>query len=148
MDLVGKPAPDFELKANDDKTYKLSDFKGQRVLLLFYPLDFSPVCSKELSCMADDLSRFNAANVQVFGVSVDSVWAHKAFAEARGITFPLLADFHPKGAVASRFGLYYEDKGVTHRAAVLVGENGNVERVWHYEIHELPDLEPILKAVC
>lgn len=147
MIQAGDTAPDFSLMANDDQTYTLSALKGERVLLVFYPLDFSPVCSNEMSCFVDDVAGFGKANVKVFGVSVDSRWAHKAFANARNITFPLLADFHPKGAMASKYGLYYDDKGITHRAIVLIDANGTVEKVWHYEIPEAPNVKEILAAL-
>jgi len=78
---VGQKAPDFTLRGNDDKEYKLSDLKGQTVVLAFYPLDFSPVCTNEHQCFRDDLTQFQNLNAQVFGISVDSTWAHKAFAE-------------------------------------------------------------------
>ncbi len=143
----GQPAPDFTLKAHDDTTRTLSELRGQRVLLVFYPLDFSPVCTQEMACFMEDLAAFNEAGVQVFGISVDSVWAHKAFAEARGITFPLLADFHPKGAVAARYGLYDEEKGISRRAVVLVDEDGKVARVWNFDIPEVPDVKAILAEI-
>ena len=129
MIQVGDLAPDFELKGNDDKVHKLSDYRGKKVVLAFYPLDFSPICSNEHSCFVNDLARFNDANAVVLGISVDSAWAHKAFAKHMGITYPLLADFHPKGAAASKFGLYHADKGLTARATVIVDEQGVVKQV-------------------
>ncbi len=131
----GAQAPDFTLKGHDDKEYKLSDFRGKPVVLAFYPLDFSPVCSKEHACFVDDLSQFNSLNAQVFGISVDSVWAHKAFAEKLKIQYPLLADFHPKGAVASKYGLYLDEKGITARATVVIDKEGKVADV---KVQEIP----------
>jgi len=132
----GDKAPDFALKANDDKEYKLSDLKGHKVVLAFYPLDFSPVCSKEHACFVDDLKQFDTLGARVFGISVDSVWAHKAFAEKLGIRYPLLADFEPKGAVAKKFGLYMEEKGITNRATVLIDSEGVVRKVM---LHDIPE---------
>src|SRR5258705_5980373 len=132
---VGDQAPDFTLKANDDKEYKLSDQLGHKVVLAFYPLDFSPVCSKEHACFTSDLSQFNDLNAKVFVISVDSAWAHKAFAEKMGIKYPLLADFHPKGAVAQKYGLYLEDKGITNRATVVIDKEGIVRDV---VVHDIP----------
>jgi len=132
----GDKAPDFALKANDDKEYKLADLKGQKVVLAFYPLDFSPVCSKEHACFVDDLKQFDTLGARVFGISVDSVWAHKAFAEKLGIRYPLLADFEPKGAVAKKFGLYLEEKGITNRATVLIDGDGVVRKVM---LHDIPE---------
>lgn len=147
MIQAGELAPDFELKGHDDQLHKLSSYRGKRVLLVFYPLDFSPVCSNELVCFRDDFSGFNNAGVQVLGISVDSVWAHKAFAQKQGIEFPLLADFQPRGAAAAKFGLFYEDKGITHRAIVLIGADGKVEKLWHYEIGQAPDIKAVLGSL-
>ena len=133
---VGDKAPDFTLKGHDDKEYKLSDLRGQKVVLAFYPLDFSPVCSKEHSCFMNDLKQFNDVNAKVLGISVDSVWAHKAFADKMGIKYPLLADFHPKGAVAQKYGLYLEDKGITNRATVVIDKEGIVRDV---VVHDIPE---------
>ena len=134
--MPGDKAPEFTLKGHDDKEYKLSDFRGQRVVLAFYPLDFSPVCSKEHACFVDDLKQFESLNAKVFGISVDSVWAHKAFAEKLGIRYPLLADFQPKGAVAQRYGLYLEEKGITNRATVVIDGEGIVRQV---VVHDIPE---------
>ena len=108
---VGQPAPEFTLKDQNQKEIKLSDFAGKRnVVLMFYPLDFSPICTTEHACFVNDLKQFEKLDAQVLGLSVDSVWTHKAFAGKMGITYPLLADFHPKGAVADRYGMYNANK--------------------------------------
>ena len=133
---VGEKAPDFTLKGNDDKEHKLSDLRGQKVVLAFYPLDFSPVCSREHACFVDDLRQFESLSAKVFGISVDSVWAHKAFADKLGIKYPLLADFQPKGEVARRYGLYIEDKGITNRATVVIDGEGVVR---HVTVHDSPE---------
>jgi len=131
---VGQPAPEFTLKDQNQKEVKLSDFRGKNVVLAFYPLDFSPVCSKEHACFTDDLSSFEGINAQVLGISVDSAWAHKAFAEKLGIRYPLLADFEPKGAIAAQYGLYLADKGISNRASVIIDRQGVVRYVQVYEI--------------
>ena len=133
---VGEAAPDFSLKGNDDKEHSLSGLRGHKVVLAFYPLDFSPVCSREHACFRDDLKQFETLNAQVYGISVDSVWAHKAFAEKLGLKYPLLADFEPKGAVARKFGLYLEDKGITNRATVVIDTKGVVR---HVTVHDIPE---------
>ena len=127
---IGTDAPDFELPSNEltpegkpGKKIKLSDFRGKKnVVLAFYPLDFSPVCSGEPTCLRDAISQLEGAGAQVLGISVDSAWTHQAFAKSLGITYPLLADFHPKGSVAQKYGLYEAEKGITSRATVIVGK--------------------------
>ena len=131
---VGHPAPDFTLKDQDQKEVKLSDLRGKNVVIAFYPLDWSPVCTKEHACFTDDLKSFEGVDAQLLGLSVDSAWSHKAYAEKMGIRYPLLADFHPRGAVASQFGLYLADKGITNRATVIVDKQGVVRYVQVYEI--------------
>src|SRR5277367_3552094 len=108
---VGAPAPEFALKDQDQKEVKLSDFKGKKkVVLVFYPLDWSPVCTKEHVCIVNDKKQFEELDAQVLGLSVDSVWSHKAYAEKMGIQYPLLADFQPRGAVAAQYGVYLAHK--------------------------------------
>ena len=144
---VGEKAPDFALRGHDDKDYKLSDLHGKNVVLAFYPLDFSPVCTNEHSCVRDDLSQFQSLNAQVFGISVDSVWAHKAFAEKLGLKYPLLADFHPKGAVAEKFGVFLAERGITKRAVVVIDKEGIVRFTKEYDIPTVPDTKEIISAV-
>ena len=144
---AGEKAPDFTLKGHDDKEYKLSDFKGKTVLLAFYPADFSTTCSEEHACFVNDLKRFEAVKAQVLGISVDNIWSHKAFAEKLNITYPLLSDFHPKGKVASSYGLYLEDKGITNRATVIIDKDGIVRYVKVYDIPTVRDNEELLKTL-
>lgn len=144
---VGEKAPDFTLKDQDQNDVSLSSLKGQPVVLAFYPLDFSPVCSKEHACFTDDLKDFEGINAKVLGLSVDSVWAHKAFAEKLKISYPLLADFHPKGAVASKFGLYLEDKGITNRATVILDKDGVVRYLKVYDIPQQRDNQGIVEEL-
>ncbi len=144
---VGTPAPDFTLKGHDDREHRLSDLRGQTVVLAFYPLDFSPVCSKEHVCFREDLAAFNAVGARVFGISVDSVWAHKAFARELGLEFPLLADFQPRGAAAALYGLHLADKGIDARATVIIDKKGVVR---HVEVHDIPqqrDNRKILETI-
>lgn len=146
---VGQPAPDFTLKAHNDTEVKLSDFRGKRnVVLVFYPLDWSPVCTKEHACFVNDMKQFEQLNAQVLGVSVDSVWSHKAYAEKMGIQYPLLADFHPRGDMAAKFGVYLADKGITGRAIVIVDKNGNVAWMKNYDIPQVPDIKEVATALA
>ena len=145
---AGAQAPDFTLKDQDQNDITLSSFQGKKnVVLAFYPLDFSPVCSKEHACFQDDLKGFEKLDAQVLGVSVDSAFAHKAFAQHLGIGYPLLADFHPRGDVASRFGLYLGDKGITNRATVVVDKEGTVRYVHVNEILQQRDNQEIEKVL-
>ncbi|MBI5514068.1 MAG: redoxin domain-containing protein [Deltaproteobacteria bacterium] len=150
---VGAEAPDFELPSstleNDrpGKKYRLSDYRGQVVVLCFYPLDFSPVCSTENACLRDDLKGLEDAGARVFGVSVDSHWTHLAFARHLSLAYPLLADFHPKGAVADKYGLYLQDKGFTSRATVIIGKDGRVSWVKVQGLGEARSDAEILEAV-
>lgn len=126
----GDPAPDFTLPSTVGEKVTLSDYRGKKnVLLMFYPLDFSPVCSVENRQCAEMLPSKGGQDVQVLGISVDSLWAHKAFAEQNGISYPLLADFHPKGEVAKKYGVYLEDKGIAARTAFIVGKDGKIRDV-------------------
>jgi peroxiredoxin len=145
---VGEPAPEFSLKDQSQKEVKLSDFRGQkRVVLMFYPLDWSPVCTNEHACFVTQLKQFEQLDAQVLGLSVDSVWSHKAYAEKMGIQYPLLADFHPRGAVAARYGVYLADKGITGRAISIIDRDGKL--AWHknYDIPVVPDLQEVASAL-
>jgi mycoredoxin-dependent peroxiredoxin len=145
---IGAPAPEFTLKDQDQKEVKLADFRGKKnVVLVFYPLDWSPVCTNEHACIVNGMKQFEALDAQVLGLSVDSVWSHKAYAEKMHITYPLLADFHPRGAVAAQYGVYLADKGITGRAISIIDRNGNL--AWHknYDIPVVPDIDEVSKAL-
>ena len=144
---VGAAAPEFTLKDQNQKEVKLSDFKGKNVVMVFYPLDWSPVCTNEHACFVNDLKRFEQLNAQVLGLSVDSAWPHKAFAEKMGIHYPLLADFHPRGAVAEKFGVYLADKGITGRAIAVINGSGKVAWLNNYDIPVVPDLMEVADAL-
>src|ERR1700720_3397523 len=146
---IGAPAPEFTLKDQDQKEIKLSDYKGKkRVVLVFYPLDWSPVCTNEHACLVNDMKKFEQLDAQVLGLSVDSAWSHKAFAEKMGIHYPLLADFQPRGAVGDRFGVYLADKGITGRAIVIVDRDGKVAWFKNYDIPVVPDLKEVADALA
>jgi len=145
---VGATAPDFTLKDQNQKDVKLSDFRGKKnVVIVFYPLDWSPVCTNEHVCFVNDMKRFEQLDAQVLGLSVDSVWSHKAFAEKMGIHYPLLADFQPRGAVADKFGVYLADRGITARAIAIVDRSGKVAWFKNYDIPTVPDLGEVSEAL-
>src|SRR5580765_2628280 len=145
---VGQTAPEFTLPNQDKKEVKLSDFAGKKnVVLVFYPLDWSPVCTNEHVCLVNDMKSFETVDAEVLGVSVDSVWSHKAFAEKMGIKYSLLADFHPKGAMSEKYGVYVGDKGITGRAIVIVGKDGKVAWVKNYDIPVVPDVAEVAAAL-
>jgi peroxiredoxin len=126
----GDTAPEFTLPATVGDKVTLSDYRGKKnVLLMFYPLDFSPVCSVENRECTEMLPTKGADDVQVLGISVDSLWSHKAFAAQNHITYPLLADFHPKGAVAEKYGVYLPEKGISARTAFVIGKDGRIRDV-------------------
>ena len=133
MIAAGEEAPDFSLPNHKGEPVSLSDFRGKRVLLVFYPNDFSPVCSDQLSIYQEVKPSLDEAGLQVLGVSIDHSWAHRAFRKHLNLEFTLLADFHPKGEVARLYGAYLEDYGTTNRSLVLVDSDGIVR--W---VHESP----------
>src|SRR5215213_1246391 len=102
----GTSAPDFSLRSTPDQFVSLNEFRGKPVILLFYPEDWSPVCSDELALFNEVLPDFERFEAQLFGISVDSAWSHLAFGDQRNLRFPLLADFHPKGEAAIKYGAY------------------------------------------
>lgn len=146
---VGQPAPEFALKDQNQQEVKLADFKGKKnVVMVFYPLDWSPVCTNEHSCFVNEMKQFEQLEAQVLGLSVDSVWSHKAYAEKMGIRYPLLADFHPRGAVAQKYGLYLEDRGITGRAIAIINTAGKVAWFKQYDIPTLPDIQEVAQALA
>jgi peroxiredoxin len=128
---VGEQAPDFTLRDQDGEKVSLADFRGRKVMLVFYPGDFSPVCGDQLSIYQEVKPEIEEKGVEMIGISVDSFFAHKAFQEKIGIDTRLLSDFEPKGEVARAYGSYVEKLGFANRTLVLVDENGKV--AWTYE---------------
>jgi peroxiredoxin len=122
----GTRAPDFSLPDQDGNRVSLASLRGQAVVLVFYPQDFSPVCTDQLNVYQEILGELEERGVQMYGVSVDSAFVHKAFQRELGVSIPLLADFHPKGEVARRFGVYSEKYGVASRSLVMIDPDGVV----------------------
>ncbi len=127
---AGAEAPQFTLRDQDGEEVSLSDYRGRKVLLVFYPMDFSPVCSDQLSIYQEVKPELAEKGVELLGISVDHAYAHKAFQEKLGIDTTLLADFEPKGEVARAYGSYL-DLGFANRTLVLVDEDGKV--AWTHE---------------
>lgn len=126
----GTPAPDFELYSTPDQKLSLKDFRGKRLIIAFYPADWSPVCSDQMSLYNEILPIFHRYNAEILGISVDSKWCHLAFAKGRKIHFPLLADFEPKGEVSKKYGVYNEITGQSNRALFVIDEEGIIQ--WSY----------------
>ena len=137
---VGEDAPDFVLKDQDGKEVKLSDFRGkQNVLLAFFPLAFTPVCSCQIPQYREDLEKFNGLNTQVLAISVDSVPSHKAWTQQMGgIPYPVLADFYPHGDVAKKYGVLKE-QGFSERALFIVDKQGKVRFAQVHDLKMQPD---------
>jgi len=131
MIAAGTPAPDFTLRDQDGEKVSLSDYRGRKVMLVFYPGDFSPVCGDQFSLYQEVKPEIAAKGVDLVGISVDSFFAHKAFQEKLGLDTTLLSDFEPKGEVASAYGSYLDGLGFANRTLVLVDEEGTV--AWTYE---------------
>lgn len=145
----GTPAPDFSLPDQSGNMVSLGDFAGRKLMLCFYPLDFSPVCSDQLSIYQEVLPEIEAKGAELVGVSVDSAYCHRAFREHLNLTMPLLADFHPKGAMSREYGAYQDDFGTDNRSLVLVGEDGVVR--WSYASpspKEIPGANLIFDALA
>jgi peroxiredoxin len=127
----GEKAPDFSLPNHKGEQVSLSDFRGRQVMLAFYPSDFSPVCSDQLSIYQEVKPSLDEAGLEVVGISIDHSWAHRAFRKELNLDFTLLADFHPKGQVAELYGAYLPDYGTSNRSLVLIDPEGVVS--WVYE---------------
>lgn len=143
----GTVAPDFTLAAGPDSTISLSDYRGQAVVLVFYPADWSPTCGDQVGVYSEMVTVFETFNAKVLGISVDGTWCHKAFVEARRILFPLLADFEPKGDVARQYGVYRPQNGISERAIIIVDAAGIVRWSYLSPIGVNPGADGIVKAL-
>jgi len=143
----GTPAPNFTLRADRDKKVSLKEYLGRKVILVFYPADFSPVCSDQLALYNELLSEFRRYNAEVVAISVDNVWSHIAFASDRKISFPLLSDFEPKGAVSKLYGVYKEERGYSERALFIIDEEGVIRWSYVSPTNVNPGADGILNAL-
>ncbi len=144
---AGDSAPDFTLLGNDDVEYTLSAERGRKVVLIFYPQDFSPTCETQHAGMVEDFGKFESTGARVFGISVDSNWTHQAFAKAMGIGYPLLSDFNPRGAVAESYGVFLPERGHSSRVTFVVGPDGVITDVVAWPYPSLPETAPVLAAL-
>lgn len=144
---AGAQAPDFSLPSTPDQRVSLSDFRGQSVVLAFYPADWSPVCGDQMALYNEVLGELRKQKAQLLGISVDGVWCHSAFSADRKLHFPLLADFEPKGAVARKYGAYREAEGLTERALFVIDGEGVVRWSFLSPIGINPGADGILDAL-
>lgn len=144
---AGIKAPDFTLHVTPDQTLSLHELIGKPVILVFYPADWSPVCSDQVVLYNEILTEFKQFDARLLGISVDGVWCYTAFAKHSHLHFPLLADFEPKGAVAKQYGVYREKEGVCERALFVIDHEGTI--VWSYlsPMGENPGADGILEAL-
>ncbi|MCG8916866.1 peroxiredoxin [Actinokineospora sp. PR83] len=146
---VGSKAPDFTLNDYNKQPVKLSDFRGgKNVLLVFYPFAFSGICQGELCQVRDELAEYTDSNVQVVGVSVDTPFSLKAWADQQGYTFPLLSDFWPHGEVAKAYGVFNEAAGLANRGTFLIDTEGTVRYAEVNQPGEARDQAAWKKAVA
>jgi peroxiredoxin len=144
---TGTEAPAFALRSTPDQTVSLAQFRGQPVILAFYPADWSPVCTDQMSLYQELLPEFQKFDAALLGISVDGVWCHLAFAKDRNLHFPLLADFEPKGAAARAYQVYQADEGTSERTLYVIDAEGIVR--WGYISPENvnPGADGILRAL-
>jgi peroxiredoxin len=143
----GTTAPDFALQSTPDQTVRLSELRGRPVVLAFYPADWSPVCGDQITLYNEMREEFDAFGAQVIGISVDGAWCHQAFARAKHVHFPLLADFEPKGAVSRSYGAYDADHGTSKRALFVLDGDGIIRWSYLSPAGVNPGADGILKAL-
>jgi peroxiredoxin len=127
---AGSQAPEFSLESTQGKEISLADLRGKPVILAFYPADWSPVCGDQLALYNEVLPLFEEHNAQLLGISVDNHWSHQAYAKDRNLSFPLLADFEPKGEIARKYGVYDPQAGLCQRALFVIDSQGIIR--WSY----------------
>lgn len=145
---VGTKAPDFSLPDANGNMVSLSDFRGSTVMVVFYPLDWSPGCSQQLDLYQNEWSEFESRNIKIVGISVDSIYSHGAWAAVRKLKFPLLSDFNPKAEVAKKYNVYREPEGFCERALYIIDGDGVIRFsfVSPY-IHHVPDIYELFKKM-
>jgi len=144
---AGTEAPDFKLRSTPDQTVSLVEFRGRPVILVFYPEDWSPVCSDQLALYQQLLPEFQRFDAELLGISVDGVWSHLAFARDRNLHFPLLADFEPKGDVARAYQVYRARDGTSERALYVIDAAGIIRWSYISPVGVNPGADGILRAL-
>ena len=144
---AGTPAPDFTLHSGPDTELRLADLRGRPVILVFYPADWSPVCGDELALFNELLPEFQRYEAETVGISVDGVWCHRAYAEARHLRFPLLADFEPKGAVSRAYNAYRHRDGFSERALFVLDRDGIIRWSYLSPVNVNPGADGVLAAL-
>lgn len=145
--LPGRAAPGFTLRVTPDQLLSLSELRGRRVVIAFYPADWSPVCGDQMTLYNQVLPEFRDRSAELLGVSVDGAWCHQAFAKDRNLHFPLLSDFEPKGEVARAYGAYREGEGVAERALFVIDEQGVIAWSFRSSLAVNPGADGILDAL-
>lgn len=144
---INSRAPDFELYSTPDQKLRLSELRGRKVILAFYPADWSPVCGDQMALYNEMLKYFGRHNAQLLGISVDSKWSHLAFSETNKFGFPLLSDFEPKGEVARLYSAYDESTGQSQRALYVLDEDGIIRWAYLSPVGINPGADGILDAL-
>ncbi|MGA3257263.1 MAG: redoxin domain-containing protein [Bryobacteraceae bacterium] len=143
----GTAAPDFRLPSTPDQLVSLHEFRGQPVVLVFYPADWSPVCGDQTALYNELMPEFHRFDAELLGISVDGPWCHLAFAHDRKLRFPLLADFEPKGAVARQYGVYRSQDGFCERALFVIDAEGTIRWSYVSPVGVNPGADGILAAL-
>ena len=143
----GAKAPDFKLQSKPDESVTLATYRGAPLIMAFYPADWSPVCGDQMALYNEVLPEFTRLGAALVGVSVDGVWCHAAFAQARKLRFPLLADFQPKGEVARSYGAYRATEGICERALFVLDGDGVIRWSYVSPLEVNPGADGILDAL-
>jgi peroxiredoxin len=144
---AGTTAPDFALPSTPDQRLSLQELRGRPVILVFYPEDWSPVCSDQLALYQQLLPEFQRFDAELVGISVDGIWSHLAFARDRNLHFPLLADFEPKGEVSRAYQAYRDEDGTSERALFVIDADGIVQWSYVSPVGVNPGADGILRAL-
>ena len=144
---AGAKAPNFTGRVTPDQTVSLDEFQGSKVILAFYPADWSPVCGDQMTLYNLVLPEFRKRGAELLGISVDGAWCHQAYAKHNQLHFPLVADFHPKGEIARSYGAYRESEGVAERALFVVDARGIIAWSHCSPIAVNPGADGILDAL-